>query len=293
MLHKDRIPQIFLQYGYLSVKDGILSFQDKDKNVQTIPPDQISMIFLEPGTSVTHAAIEMCSKWGITLNWVGESGVRMYATANPTNARTDRIWKQLEMAFNANKRLSVAKKMYRYRFGKDVKINNLTAQELMLQEGNNVKTIYKFLAEKYEVVWNGRDYEGVDQINLAINTAHSCIHGLAHCAILSCGYYPSLGFIHGHNNNAFVFDVADLVKFQFVTPIAFQIVANGSTQVANHTRHECRDMFRRTNLIDKIIKATDDCLGFVPHIEEVEHYERLLPKPKYIPLKLREQVEQQ
>jgi CRISPR-associated protein Cas1 len=276
MMHKDRIPFINLQYGTLSVKEGTLLFFDKEHGEQGLPVGQFSMINLEPGTSVTHAAVELCAKHGTLLNWIGESGVRMYASGLAFNNRTDRLWKQMEMAFNKNKRLSVAKRMYQYRFGTSAKLTSVNVENLMLMEGQNVKKIYKSLAENYNVEWNGRWFDNRDKINLALSVANSCIYGIAHTAILACGYSPALGFIHGRTSQSFVYDVADLVKFQTVTPIAFQVVSENAVNTDREVRYRCRDLFKEKKFIHNLIPVMDKCIGFIED-EEIEA-NRVLPR---------------
>jgi CRISP-associated protein Cas1 len=106
MMHKDRIPFINLEYGKLTISNGNLHFIMKDGEID-VPIEQFSMINLGCGTSVTHAAIELVAKHGTLLNWIGDGGVRLYSSGLGINARTDRLWKQMEMALNKNKRLSI------------------------------------------------------------------------------------------------------------------------------------------------------------------------------------------
>lgn len=90
--------------------NGGLTFSCKDGQV-SIPAGQYSCLFLEPGTSVTHEAVKVCAEAGCLLNWVGEGGVRFYASGLSHVARTDRLWCQAEQALNKNKRLAVARRM--------------------------------------------------------------------------------------------------------------------------------------------------------------------------------------
>jgi len=275
MMHKDRIPFINLEYGKLTISNDNLHFIMKDNEID-VPVEQFSMINLGCGTSVTHAAIELVAKHGTLLNWIGEGGVRLYSSGLGINARTDRLWKQMEMALNKNKRLSVAKKMYQYRFGTKSSLTNVTLEKLMLMEGNNVKRLYSELAEKYNVEWNGRWFDNRDRINLALSVANSCIYGIAHVAILACGYNPAIGFIHGRTAQSFVYDVADLVKFQTVTQIAFQVAGGTYVNVDREVRYRCRDLFHKKNFIHNLIPIMDNCIGFIDDID-IEP-DRTLPK---------------
>ena len=45
--------------------------------------------------------------------------------------------------------------------------------------------------------------------------------------MLAAGYAPAVGFIHTGKPLSFVYDVADIYKFETVVPIAFRIAARG------------------------------------------------------------------
>ena len=46
---------------------------------------------------------------------------------------------------------------------------------------------------------------------------------LAEAAVLAAGYAPAIGFLHTGKPQSFVYDVADVFKFETVVPIAFQV----------------------------------------------------------------------
>jgi CRISPR-associated protein Cas1 len=39
------------------------------------------------------------------------------------------------------------------------------------------------------------------------------------------GYNPSIGFIHSYKTLSFVYDIADLYKFELSVPVAFEYIA--------------------------------------------------------------------
>jgi len=281
MLHKDRVPHIFLGRGELSVKDGSLLFYDKEGG-SPLPVGQFTNIFLEPGCSVTHAAVELCASNGCQLNWVGESGVRMYSAGMSKVSRTDRLWLQAEKALNKNKRLSVARGMYSYRFQIGSSLNSYTLEQLSGMEANRVKDTYKKLALENGIIWEGRSFDSVgssmkDRTNLCVSTANSCLYGISHAAITAAGYSPSIGFIHGRTALSFVYDVADLVKFQTVTRIAFEVAADTSnTKPSQEVRHRCRDLFKEMSFVDKLITVMDKVIGYSDG-DEVERPALLAP----------------
>lgn len=77
---KDRVSMIFLQYGQVDVKDGAFVLIDKNGVRTHIPVGGLACIMLEPGTRVSHAAIRLAAQVGSLLVWVGEAGVRLYAS---------------------------------------------------------------------------------------------------------------------------------------------------------------------------------------------------------------------
>ena len=98
---KDRISMIFLQYGQVDVKDGAFVLIDKTGIRTHIPVGSIACIMLEPGTRVSHAAVRLAAQVGTLLVWVGEAGVRLYASGQPGGARSDRLLYQAKLAQSA------------------------------------------------------------------------------------------------------------------------------------------------------------------------------------------------
>lgn len=80
---KDRVSLIFLQYGHIDVIDGAFVLVDKTGVRTHIPVGSVACIMLEPGTRVSHAAVRLAAQVGTLLVWVGEGGVRVYASGQP------------------------------------------------------------------------------------------------------------------------------------------------------------------------------------------------------------------
>jgi len=74
---------IFLQYGQIDVIDGAFVLIDKTGIRTHIPVGSVACIMLEPGTRVSHAAVRLAATTGTLLVWVGEAGVRVYASGQP------------------------------------------------------------------------------------------------------------------------------------------------------------------------------------------------------------------
>ena len=114
---KERISLIFIEYGEIDVLDGAFVVIDKNGVRTHIPVGSIACIMLEPGTRVSHRAAALAARVGTLLVWVGEAGVRLYASGQPGGARSDRLLYQAKLALDDQARLKVVRKMYELRFG--------------------------------------------------------------------------------------------------------------------------------------------------------------------------------
>jgi len=252
---KDRVSMIFIQYGQIDVLDGAFVVIDQTGVRTHIPVGSVACIMLEPGTRVSHAAIKLASTVGTLLVWVGEAGVRLYASGQPGGARADRLLYQAKLALDDDLRLKVVRKMYEFRFGEPAPARR-SVEQLRGIEGARVRETYKLLAKQFGVQWRGRNYdvsawEKGDIANQCLSAATSCLYG----------YAPAVGFIHTGKPLSFVYDVADLFKFETVVPLAFRIAAKNPVSPDRQVRLACRDVFRTSNLLEKIIPTIEEVLA--------------------------------
>lgn len=84
---KDRISMIFVRYGQIDVLDGAFVVVNKNGVRKHIPVGSVACIMLEPGTRISHAAVNLAAVVGTLLVWVGESGVRLHSSGQPGGAR--------------------------------------------------------------------------------------------------------------------------------------------------------------------------------------------------------------
>lgn len=224
---RDRMTFLYFEHCKLNRIDGAITVTD-DQGVIHIPA-AISVLLPGPGSTVSHAAMELIGDAGVCVAWVGEHGVRYYAGGRPLTHRSGLLLKQAELVTNQRKHLAVVRKMYEMRFpGEDV--SHLTLQQLRGREGSRVRGIYKTQAEKWGVPWNGREYDpedftSSDLVNQALSAAHACLYGLAHAVIVGMGLSPGLGFVHVGHERSLVYDIADLYKADLSIPIAFEIAS--------------------------------------------------------------------
>lgn len=262
---KDRVSMIFVQYGQIDVLDGAFVVIDKTGVRTHIPVGSVACIMLEPGTRVSHAAVRLAAVVGMLLVWVGESGVRLYASGQPGGARADRLLYQARLALDDDLRLKVVRKMYEVRFGEPAP-SRRSVEQLRGIEGARVRESYKLLARQYGVQWRVRNYDrkkwdSADVPNRCLSAATSCLYGITEAAVLAAGYAPAVGFIHTGKPLSFVYDIADLFKFETVVPIAFRIAAKSPREAEREVRLACRDLFRSSKLLGRIIPTIEDVLS--------------------------------
>lgn len=267
---KERSSILFIEKGQLDVLDGAFVVVDKNGVRTHIPIGGLACLMLEPGARISHAAIVLAARAGTLIVWVGEAGVRLYAAGQPGGARSDRLLYQARLALDDDARLKVVRKMYAIRFGEPAP-ERRSIEQLRGIEGARVKRLYELLAQENGIIWRRRDYDptnwsAADVPNRCLSSATSCLYGLAEAAILAAGYAPAIGFLHTGKPQSFVYDVADVYKFETVVPIAFQIAGRaakgklGGDPVAE-TRRACRDVFRKSNLLERLIPGIEEMLS--------------------------------
>ena len=230
-----------------------------------VPVGGVACLMLEPGTRTSHAAAALASRVGTLLVWIGEAGVRLYASGQPGGARADRLLYQAKLALDPQLRLKVVRKMYAMRFGEEPPARR-SVEQLRGIEGARVREMYKRIAQRYGVEWKVRNYDqqdwdAGDMPNRCLSAATSCIYGVTEAAVLAAGYAPAVGFIHTGKPLSFVYDVADVYKFETVVPAAFKVAAQGGGAVEQRVRHACRDIFRQTQLLSRIIPGIEEMLS--------------------------------
>ncbi len=263
---KDRVSMIFIEYGRIDVKDGAFVVVDEVNGERMlIPVGSVACLMLEPGTRVSHAAVKLAATTGTLLIWVGEAGVRLYSAGQPGGARSDKLLYQAKLALDEDLRLKVVRKMFEMRFGEPAP-ERRSVNQLRGIEGARVRKTYELMAKQYGVKWQGRRYdpknwEAGDVINRCLSAATSCLYGVTEAAVLAAGYAPAVGFIHSGKPLSFVYDVADVFKFETVVPVAFKIAAKYPSQPDREVRVACRDIFRSSKLLKKIIPSIEEMLS--------------------------------
>lgn len=229
----DRLTFLYLERCVLNRQDSAITVAD-DRGTVFVPAAAISVIMLGPGTKITHRAMELIGDAGVTVIWVGEHGVRYYASGRPLTHRAALLQRQAELVGNTRMHLNIVRQMYSMRFPKE-DVSRLTLQQLRGREGARIRAVYKKASKEWNVPWNGREYDpddftSGDSVNQALSAGHACLYGLAHAVIAALGCSPGLGFVHVGHENSFVYDIADLYKADITIPLAFEVAATISKE---------------------------------------------------------------
>lgn len=252
-----RITFLYRERCKVNRQDSAVTFTD-EKGTVLVPAAGINALLLGPGTSVTHRAMELISDTGMGVVWVGEQGVRCYASGRPLTGSAELLIRQAALVSNTRSHLAVARSMYQMRFpGEDV--SRLTMQQLRGREGSRVRAAYRRAAAQWKVPWSGRvyrpdDFEAGDDVNKALSAGTACLYGLAHAVIAALGCSPGLGFVHVGHENSFVYDVADLYKAELCIPIAFEAAAAGVEDIGAFTRRRMRDAMVAAHLPERMVR---------------------------------------
>ena len=254
---EDRLTFLYLEHCQINREDSAILIRD-DRGTTRVPAAAITVLLLGPGTTVTHRAVELIGDAGVGIVWVGEHGVRFYASGRPLTHRAHLLMKQAKLVSNQRTHLAVVRKMYQLRFPNE-DVSGLTTQQLRGREGSRVRKTYRAAAEKWKIPWNGREFDpdnvsSGDPVNQALSAGHACLYGLAHAVIVALGCAPGLGFIHVGHERSFVYDIADLYKAEITIPIAFEMAAQTLGDLSGAVRHRVRDEMASTHLLERMVK---------------------------------------
>ena len=255
----DRLSFVYVEHATISRADSAVTFV-KEEGVVHCPAASLSALLLGPGTRITHQAMALLGECGTTVVWVGEQGVRYYASGKSVARSSRLLIAQAKLVSNTRSRLAVARMMYQWRFpGEDT--SELTMQQLRGREGARVRSVYRQWSERTGVPWERREYDPNNfgdgsPINQALSAAHAALYGIVHAAIVSLGCAPGLGFVHTGNSWSFVYDVADLYKAEITITAAFEVVA-GYTEgmdIGSVTRRAVRDRIRSEKVMERVVR---------------------------------------
>jgi CRISPR-associated protein Cas1 len=284
---RDSLSFVYIERARIDQHENAIAFHDA-QGFTPVPVAALAVLMLGPGTTISHAAVRVLAENNCLVIWCGEENVRFYSCGMGGTRSASQLIHQAKMASDEQLRLQVVKRMYRMRFQEELP-DDITVEELRGREGSRVRTAYARMSSETGVPWSGRNYDrgnwrAADPVNRALSAANSCLYGLCHAAILSAGYSPALGFIHTGKQLSFVYDIADLYKVDLTIPMAFRIAAESPSELERSVRLACRDVFRESRLVERIIPDIRLALGQTESQDEsVFDEDEALPADLWVP----------
>lgn len=253
---QDRISYLYLEKGHIEQESKSVAYVTENGRIP-VPTADLALLLLGPGTTITHQAICNLADCNCTIVWCGEEGVRFYAHGRGGTHFSANLLHQVRLACNPRTQTRVVRRMYEKRFGETLD-PNLSIQSIRGKEGYRVRAAYEAASQATGVAWSGRRYDPNnwdrgDPLNRALSAASACLNGLVHAGVVSAGYSAAVGFIHTGKMLSFVYDIADLYKVDLIVPLVFRLVAESNLHVERRARIGCRDLFRQTKLLERLL----------------------------------------
>src|SRR5690606_36254841 len=126
---EDSLSYLYLEQCRIEQDDQAIAAWDL-LGVTPIPIASLNCLLLGPGTVITHAAMKAIGDNGCNVAWVGERGVRMYASATGETRSAKHLLRQAMLATREPLRLRVVSRMYRMRFKDEELPPDLTLQQI-------------------------------------------------------------------------------------------------------------------------------------------------------------------
>jgi len=252
----------YMYFEHAKVEQDGLSISVFSPDGQTqVPAAALGALLLGPGTSLTHAAVKTLSENGCLIIWTGEGTVRFYAQGLGETRKGSHLETQAYLWADPKLHEQVVMRMYRMRFGCKLPAD-LSLEQIRGMEGARVRDAYARASAESGVKWEGRKYDrgnwyNTDHVNRALSAANACLYAVCHTAIVCGGYSPGLGFIHKGKSLSFIYDIADLYKVDTTIPLSFRLAKDKPEQFESEVRRECRDVFRKTHLLEKVLPDID------------------------------------
>ena len=178
-LHRiaDRVSSVYVERSHIDRDENAVVVINKRDTVR-IPAAMVAVMLIGPGTRITHGAVQLLGDSGTAVCWVGEQGVRLYASGLGPSRGSGLLYRQAWLVTRPKERLAVARAMYGMRFpGEDV--SEMTMQQLRGREGARVRKQYQHHSRRTGVAWTGRDYRpgdafaAGDDLNRLLSAANS------------------------------------------------------------------------------------------------------------------------
>lgn len=138
---------------------------------------------------------------------------------------------------------------------------------MMGMEGYRVKALYKNVAEKYEIPWDGRNYipgkiNLSDTTNKILTCCNVALYGILLSVVHALGFSPRIGFIHSGCPLPFVYDIADLYKPEVSIDLAFKLTKEmGGEYIKDVVADAFRERICNNNILERSVKDIGKIMG--------------------------------
>lgn len=271
---EDSLTYLYIEKAIVERENNAIIILRGDECIP-VPVSALTVLMLGPGTSLTHAAMRVIADSGCMVIWCGENAQRFYGYGMGETRSAERLLRQASYCMDEGMHMTVVERMFTLRFP-DMKLDEMSLQQLRGLEGVRMREAYKILARKYGITWRGRNYnindwDQSDELNKALSSANVCLYGLCNAAIISLGYSPGLGFIHTGKMLSFVYDLADLYKLETSVPVAFEVTFSHRT---DDIQKAVRLGMRRALRERKVLKRISNDLNYLFDLGAAENPNR-------------------
>ncbi|MGW6926500.1 type I-E CRISPR-associated endonuclease Cas1e [Streptomyces sp. NPDC054950] len=197
---EDRISSLYVERCHIDRDDNAIVLINKARIVH-VPAAYLAVLLIGPGSRITHAAVALLADSATCVCWVGEQGVRLYASGIGAARGSQLQLRQAWLVTRPRERVAVARRMYDMRFPGE-ETAGLTLQQLRGREGTRIRKLYAHHSQRTGVPWTKRDYKpgdafaAGDDVNRLLSAANSALYGISHAVITGIGANPALGFVH-------------------------------------------------------------------------------------------------
>ena len=228
----DREPFVLIEKSKISINKGSVIATNKN-GVMNIPISSIHMLMLGYGCSITSEASILCAKHNCFISFVkgGCNSHSIWHSGRYSNPKT--LMAQCILSSDPIRRLEVAKKLMNKRISYleeyiDIKSHLLqienckTIEQILGLEGAITRKVYNINASKNNINFKRDQLSKNSGPNSNLTILNNCLYSFVTSILVSLGYSPSVGFIHGQTRRGgLTFDIADIFKSPLYIKEAF------------------------------------------------------------------------
>ena len=104
-LHRieDRLSSVYVERCHVDRDENAVVFVNRERTVR-VPAAMVATLLLGPGTRITSGAVRLLADSGTVTCWVGERGVRMYASGLGPSRGSEPLMRQAYVVTRSQER---------------------------------------------------------------------------------------------------------------------------------------------------------------------------------------------